>query len=742
MALFEALGEFVASAVLSAAPSAGLPVPSEIAGQPATMLAWLRDRGQIAPINAVVDALAREIWVGAETRALSQQTLEQHVVAITAFLPSHLPPRTQMAQAIERARTGQTTPATAEPVARRIAVDVFARARAAGAVSAAGLKDDVTLFLIDRVYAHLLDDPRVMQDLAAQLSGVATATPAASPLAGQPVKTESVKPWHEALGLSPAFVAQIETTGGTAMLADLRERFGLSETAMERVLQLIDSQSLRPDDMIARLNELTGWLGEARAQLLKPTNEDADVRRLKTKAASALSDGDFEGAADALRSVRRELREGRRRIEERLQEEAAALRTQLVEEARASARLAELSLARGQYEAAADLYQDAALNLPTSDRAGIWRYNLNRADALYRLATTGGATPALNDALAAYSQAIRLAADGSNQTGLGLASVGLGNTLFELGRRESGTARLKDAIAAYRKALQVIPRAEEPRVWAETQLRLGRCLTIIGERESALPLLRDAAQAFRDALKEITPSQNPTDHTAAQMGLGSVLLTIEEREGGLPLIEEAAEAYADALLTVNREIEPQLWAEAQLNSGLALLGIGEQTGQATRLENAVAAFRHALEGYTRQDSPQKWALSQMNLGNALAALAEHTPAAATDRLAEAIASYTAALEVFRRETEPLKWAITQMNLGTALIRLGEHKDKRRYWLAAAGSLVPALEVFEAERADAYADVTRRSLKRFHESWEALITAPGGDVPASGPGTPRHLSKAG
>jgi hypothetical protein len=37
--------------------------------------------------------------------------------------------------------------------------------------------------------------------------------------------------------------------------------------------------------------------------------------------------------------------------------------------------------------------------------------------------------------------------------------------------------------------------------------------------------------------------------------------------------------------------------------------------------------------------------------------------------------------------------------------------------------VPALEVFEQLRADAYADVTRRSLKRFHESWEALIAAP-------------------
>src|SRR5690606_23956850 len=123
--------------------------------------------------------------------------------------------------------------------------------------------------------------------------------------------------------------------GGAAMLADLRERYGLSEPAMARILSIIDAQKHRPDDMLDKLEALAAWLGDARAQLLKPTNEDADIRRLKAKAAAALAEGSFEGAFEALRMVRRELREGRRRIEERLQEEAAQLRGQMVEEARA-----------------------------------------------------------------------------------------------------------------------------------------------------------------------------------------------------------------------------------------------------------------------------------------------------------------------------------------------------------------------------------------------------------------------
>ena len=52
-----------------------------------------------------------------------------------------------------------------------------------------------------------------------------------------------------------------------------------------------------------------------------------------------------------------------------------------------------------------------------------------------------------------------------------------------------------------------------------------------------------------------------------------------------------------------------------------------------------------------------------------------------------------------------------MNLGTVLIQLGELRDKRRNWLAAAGALVPALEVFEAQG---------RCLRRRHPPQSAPI----------------------
>ena len=133
MALFDALGELVGAAVLSAGPACDLIVPPEVAQQRAVLFAWLQARGESESLVSVVDTLAREIWVGVETRGLSQQALEQHMLAIAAILADHGPTRTHLTQVQERARAGANgQPASIEPLARRIAVDVFARARAAG----------------------------------------------------------------------------------------------------------------------------------------------------------------------------------------------------------------------------------------------------------------------------------------------------------------------------------------------------------------------------------------------------------------------------------------------------------------------------------------------------------------------------------------------------------------------------------------------------------------------------------
>jgi len=122
------------------------------------------------------------------------------------------------------------------------------------------------------------------------MSARAPATPV--PAAEQKRAAEAapqIAPVLAGLGLSPAMAQRLAAAGGTSLLADLRERFGLGERAMRRILTHIDQQQLARDRIIPALEELAAWIGDGRAQLTKPANVDADVRRLKAKAAAALA---------------------------------------------------------------------------------------------------------------------------------------------------------------------------------------------------------------------------------------------------------------------------------------------------------------------------------------------------------------------------------------------------------------------------------------------------------------------
>ena len=78
----------------------------------------------------------------------------------------------------------------------------------------------------------------------------------------------------------------------------------------------------------------------------------------------------------------------------------------------------------------------------------------------------------------------------------------LGNALRTLGERESGTARLEEAVAAFREALKEWTRERVPLDWAMTQNNLGDALQTLGERESGTARLDEAVAAYREALKD------------------------------------------------------------------------------------------------------------------------------------------------------------------------------------------------------------------------------------------------
>jgi tetratricopeptide (TPR) repeat protein len=71
----------------------------------------------------------------------------------------------------------------------------------------------------------------------------------------------------------------------------------------------------------------------------------------------------------------------------------------------------------------------------------------------------------------------------------------LGNALTSLGERESSTTRLEEAVAAYREALKETTRERVPLDWAWTQNNLGTALKMLGDRESGTVRLKEAVAA-------------------------------------------------------------------------------------------------------------------------------------------------------------------------------------------------------------------------------------------------------
>ena len=273
--------------------------------------------------------------------------------------------------------------------------------------------------------------------------------------------------------------------------------------------------------------------------------------------------------------------------------------------------------------------------------------------------------------------------------------MALGGALATLGMRESGTERLEQAVAAYTEALKERTRERVPLDWAATQNNLGNALVRLGERESGTERLEQAVAAFTEALKERTRERAPLHWAGMQNNLGNALATLGKRESGTERLEQAVAACTEALKECTRERAPLHWAAMQNNLGAALVALGKRESGTERLEQAVAACTEALKECTRERAPLAWAATQNNLGNALATLGKRE--SGTERLEQAVAAYTEALKECTRERVPLDWAGMQNNLGNALGRLGERESGTERLEQAVAAYTEALKECTRER---------------------------------------------
>jgi exonuclease VII small subunit len=139
-----------------------------------------------------------------------------------------------------------------------------------------------------------------------------------------------------------------------------------------------------------------------------------------------------------------------------------------------------------------------------------------------------------------------------------MTQTNLGAALRLLGERESGTARLEEAVAAFREALQEFTRARVPLKWAMTQMNLGNALATLGGRESGTGWKRPSPPIANPCRK--LPARAPLEWARTQMNLGNALHALGGRESGTARLEEAVAAYRESLQENTRARVPLEWA--------------------------------------------------------------------------------------------------------------------------------------------------------------------------------------
>ena len=287
---------------------------------------------------------------------------------------------------------------------------------------------------------------------------------------------------------------------------------------------------------------------------------------------------------------------------------------------------------------------------------------------------------ALERAIQAYRETIKLHTQANLPFDWARAQNNLGVALETLGLRESGTERLKEAVAALSEALKEWTREKAPLQWATAENNLGTALQAIGEREGSTERLEAGLAAHREALRERPREKVPHDWAITQANIGSSLFDLGKREGGTELLQASVTASREALKELARENAPLLWAGTLVNIGNALSAIGQRTGGKERCQPAIDAYREALKELTLEKVPLQWAIAQNNLGTAFETMGN---------LEEAAGSYRLALRALTPENHSLQFTKTTKSLDRVLKRLGDGKGSAQPQGAAGGLAPPA-----------------------------------------------------
>ncbi len=275
-----------------------------------------------------------------------------------------------------------------------------------------------------------------------------------------------------------------------------------------------------------------------------------------------------------------------------------------------------------------------------------------------------------------------------------MAELNLGAALNQLSALNLQLPPLQEAAAAYKNALAVYQARSDSLDSATVQLQLGRTFQQIANHEAGTDSLRRAADYCRAAVKGFDVKFNSMSWAAAQTQLGSVLGELADREDNAGGYENAIAAFREALRVYRKQSDPMLWADAQNQLAEALQLLGGARSNVEDLKESVAISRQVLDGFPRAWDRRRWAGTQAVLGNELLSLNDLQPNPSYPP--EAAKAFRASLEEQPRDRNPIAWATLKAALGNALDEMGESSNESWCFEQAIQNYNDALEVFKPD----------------------------------------------
>ena len=430
----------------------------------------------------------------------------------------------------------------------------------------------------------------------------------------------------------------------------------------------------KPNATIAELDEFLRakakeWV-DLRDRIEQIGTSESAVSNIKSAAAEALSNGDFERADLLLSNAEDVQQESRTLVEVRKQSKIRIAR-------------ADICFFRDDIDGALQHYSSAAEFLRPFDESEMVLLLERLAERIYAAGKQSlkpsffVAVTLLEIALAAKSTKNNLEEQARINFRLGLVC----RRAYEANEISTGLDFLSRGIDYSRTALRcALIESDRYRI-ASAKGALANCLIDQAKRHNDQDVLQESIQLLREVQKDLSGGETPLELLAtACNSLGGALLAVHQLQGTNPTedtLKSAFEAFSAAVSAAEATPSSEAWAAAKVNCGAVLAmrskidAIETETAEFLRIQS-IAAYLAAIEGYPSLWFPRNYAEAQFGLARVLYEHALKSKRGLLEfNLLRALASCEAACSVFTEELEPLRWAEIQIYMGSIF---GSHAE--------------------------------------------------------------------